>query len=229
MISGITIGVTDCDKFDNYKNWLEAEPGVKVIRLSAVENNIDDIGHCDGIVLSGGEDVHPKYYSKLEYLQDCHVNDARDAFEWKVLEHIKQDQLPLLGICRGLQITNVFFGGTLIPDIPKAGKPDHSKFPERDRYHSVLVKDGSLLSKVTASAQGEINSSHHQSADVIGHGLIANSFSEDGIVEGIERKNPVGLPYLMLVQWHPERMTNLESAFSKNIKLNFLDAVRAND
>lgn len=137
MKANITIGVTDCDKFDNYKNWLETEPNVKVIRLSADKDNIADIQECDGIVLSGGEDVHPKYYNKLEYLADCHVNDARDAFEWKVLEQIQKDRLPLLGICRGLQITNVFFGGTLIPDIPKSGKPDHSKFPERDRYHSI--------------------------------------------------------------------------------------------
>lgn len=228
MKTTITIGVTDCDKFDNYKNWLEAESGVTVVRLSPSQNNIEDINQCDGIVLSGGEDVHPKYYNKLEYLSDCHVNDARDTFEWKVLEHVQQDKLPLLGICRGLQITNVFFGGTLIPDIPKSGKPDHSKFPEKDRYHAVVVKEGSLLSKATATTKGEINSSHHQSANVIGKGLVANSFSEDGIVEGIEREKQDGFPYLMLVQWHPERMTNLESVFSKNIKLNFLQAVKTN-
>ena len=228
MKSSITIGITDCDKFDNYKNWLETEPNVKVIHLSADKNNLDDMNLCDGIILSGGEDVHPKYYNKLEYLQDCHVNDARDAFEWRVLEQVQKERLPLLGICRGLQITNVFFGGTLIPDIPKSGKPDHSKFPDKDRYHPIIVNEGSLLAKATESVKGEINSSHHQCADAIGQGLIANSFSEDGIVEGIERVKSEGFPYLLLVQWHPERMTDPKSAFSKNIKKSFLEGVRNN-
>jgi putative glutamine amidotransferase len=226
-MKSLTIGITDCDKFDNYKTWFETEPGITVIRLSQKENNLGDIQQCDGIVLSGGEDVHPKYYNKLEYLDDCHVNNERDAFEWNVLEQVQKSKLPLLGICRGLQITNVFFGGTLIPDIPKAGKSNHSKFPKQDRYHTVTVKEGSLLFSTTSVANGEINSSHHQCADGLGEGLIANSFSEDGIIEGIERKSPEGLPYLMLVQWHPERMTDQQSVFSKNIKTSFLEGVRA--
>jgi putative glutamine amidotransferase len=224
MKSEITIGVTDCEKFENYKTWFEAEPGVSVIRLSQHENNLADIEKCDGVVLSGGEDVHPKLYNKPEYIADCHVNHARDTFEWKVLEHVKKESLPLLGICRGLQITNVFFGGTLIPDILKSGKPNHSKFPQDDRYHAIKVNAGTLLSKVTA-ASGEINSSHHQSADKLGEGLIANSFSPDGIIEGIERKNPSDSPFLLLVQWHPERMNDQENVFSKNIKKSFLKAV----
>ncbi len=225
MKSGITIGITDCEKFDNYKVWFEAEPGVKVIRLSQKENNAADVQKCDGVVLSGGEDVHPKLYNKPEYLNDCHVNDKRDTFEWKVLERVQQVNLPLLGICRGLQIANVFFGGTLIPDIPKAGKPDHSKLPHQDRYHDVTVNADSLLFKVTTAMHGEVNSSHHQTVDKLGEGLIANSFSPDGIVEGIERKNPSGKPFLLLVQWHPERMTNPESVFSKNVKKSFLKAI----
>lgn len=228
MKSNVTIGITDCDKFDNYKTWFEAEPGVSVIRLSQHQNNFDDIKKCDGIVLSGGEDVHPKLYNKPEYIADCHVNHARDVFEWKVLEHVKNGNLPLLGICRGLQIANVFFGGTLIPDILKSGKTNHSKFPQEDRYHPIKVSSGTLLHKVTADA-GEINSSHHQSADTVGEGLIANSFSPDGIIEGIERKKPDGLPFLLLVQWHPERMNDPENVFSKNIKKTFLKAVAENN
>src|SRR5687767_1201917 len=110
MKSGVTIGITDCEKFDNYKTWFEQEPGVNVIRLSQKENNLDDIQKCAGIVLSGGEDVHPKFYNKPEFLSDCDVNNERDSFEWKVLEQAQTKHLPLLGICRGLQITNVFFG-----------------------------------------------------------------------------------------------------------------------
>ena len=228
MKSEITIGITDCEKFDNYKAWFETERGISVIRLSQKENNLEDIQKCDGVVLSGGEDVHPKLYNKPEYLSDCHVNNERDIFEWKVLEYVQNENLPLLGICRGLQITNVFFGGTLIPDITKAGKSDHRKLPDQDQYHSVTVHVGSLLSKATAAIRGEINSSHHQSADRLGEELMANSFSADGIIEGIERKNPSGAPFLLLVQWHPERMNDQESVFSKNIKKSFLKAVAEN-
>ncbi len=224
MKPGITIGITDCEKFDNYKTWFETEPGVNVICLSQKENNFTDIQKCDGVVLSGGEDVHPKLYNKPEYLSDCHVNSERDIFEWRVLEYVQNENLPLLGICRGLQITNVFFGGTLIPDILKSGKPNHSKFPENDRYHAIQVTASTLLFETTG-VSGEINSSHHQSADKLGEGLIANSFSPDGIIEGIERKNPTSEPFLLLVQWHPERMRDQESVFSKNIKRSFLKAV----
>lgn len=228
MKASLTIGITDCEKFDNYITWFEIEPGVRVIRLSQHENNLADIQKCDGVVLSGGEDVHPKLYNKPEYLADCHVNHARDTFEWKVLEHVQKENLPLLGICRGLQIANVFFGGTLIPDILKSGKPSHKKFPENDRYHPVKVNADTLLFKATA-ASGEINSSHHQSACMLGEGLVANSFSPDGIIEGIERKNLIGEPFLLLVQWHPERMMDQENVFSKNIKKIFLKAVTEND
>ncbi len=228
MKSAVTIGITDCDKFDNYKTWFENEPGVSVIRLSQKENNLVDIQKCDGVVLSGGEDVHPVLYNKPEYLSDCQVNQERDTFEWKVLEQVLNKNLPLLGICRGLQITNVFFGGTLIPDIRKAGNPDHSKLPNSDRHHAVMVNPDTLLFNTTGVLSGEINSSHHQSAGKLGEGLIANSFSADGIVEGIERKSSSESPFLLLVQWHPERMIDQESVFSKDVKRSFLKAVAQN-
>ena len=74
---------------------------------------------------------------------------------------------------------------------------------------------------------GEINSAHHQSADKIGQGLTGNAASDDGVVEGLERVQQDGKPFLLLVQWHPERMSNLESNFSRNIKNKFLETVRA--
>jgi len=131
-----------------------------------------------------------------------------------------------LGICRGLQLANVFFGGNLIPDIPATGKPDHSKVNGIDRYHNVSVVENSILKQIVGTTNGEVNSAHHQSADRIGNDLVISAISEDGIIEGLERKQTQDDPFLVLVQWHPERMTNLESVFSKNIKLRFLDEVR---
>ena len=224
----ITIGITDCGKFTNYQRWLASEPWINIIRLGYKQDNFNEIKNCNGILLTGGQDVHPKFYNKPEYLPYCHETDERrDEFELSVLEYTQQHQLPVLGICRGLQITNVFAGGTLLPDIVSAGNADHTKQDETsDRYHQVYVKENSLLEEIVQSLKGEINSAHHQGADKVGHGLVGNATSADGIVEGLERVETNSKAFLLLVQWHPERMNNLESEFSKNIKNRFLESVR---
>lgn len=225
MRKKVVIGITDCSKFSNYEKWITDEPNTEVIKLSQETHNVQDFGKCDGIILSGGDDVHPRFYNKLEYLQYCHeIDERRDEFEWKVLEFTQEKMIPVLGICRGLQIANVFFGGTLIPDIPSFGKFNHSKFPEKDRRHAVQVDPYSELKKIVGEAQGEVNSAHHQSVEMVGKGLIANSISPDGIVEGMELAEKDNKPYLMLVQWHPERMVDQKNPFAKNIKDSFLDA-----
>jgi putative glutamine amidotransferase len=221
----ITIGITECSKYANYQKWIESE-GVEVIQLSFSSNNLKDIERCHGIIMSGGEDVHPGYYHKKEYVTECgEINEKRDAFEWKVLEHATNQNLPLLGICRGLQITNVFYGGTLIPDLQNRNKENHKSFEKGDRYHAVQVIENSMMHQITNSLQGEINSSHHQAADAVGKGLRINSLSPDGVIEGLEKIDSRG-SYFMLVQWHPERMNNPENVFSKKIKESFLQAIR---
>jgi putative glutamine amidotransferase len=231
-MKNIVIGITDCHKYLNYERWIGDQPGVDVIKLSYHENNFSDIGKCNGIILSGGSDINPRLYNQPEFLAYCNpkdIDESRDEFEWKVLQNAEEGQLPVLGICRGLQLVNVFFGGTLVPDIPAFGKFNHAKFKEgEDREHLVQVDKNSVLYKITGQETGEINSAHHQSADMPGYGLVVNALSPDGVVEGMEKKDAAGKSFLLLVQWHPERMTDLESIFSKNIKQSFLDAVRNN-
>ncbi len=226
MASNIVIGITTCGKFDNYKRWIEQEPGVEVVRLN-YDDDGDAFRRCDGMLLSGGEDIHPRYYGKEEYLKLCHeIDEKRDALEWKALEHADKNGTPVLGICRGLQVVNVFFGGTLLPHVPAVGKFDHAKIDGNDRYHTVTVDSNSLLKKVVGTTEGVVNSAHHQAADRIARGLVANALSPDGIVEGLEREHGTSGSFLLLVQWHPERMKDLQSPFSKNIKETFLQAVR---
>jgi len=243
------IGITDCgDKYPTYEKWILSQnslvgaPHIEVIKLGYKLNNLHEIEQCDGIVLTGGEDVHPSLYNRPEFLSLCNPNfmdERRDEFEWKVCEHVFNKQMPVLGICRGLQLANVFLGGTLIPDIPTAGKENHSKYCEgQDRYHNIEILHDSELSKITNIVFGDVNSAHHQSADIIAKRLKINALSDDRVVEGLEfdtshstEPNSVaersGSHFLMLVQWHPERIINAEqNNFSYKIRQNFVEHIQ---
>lgn len=224
------VGVTDCSKYDNYAKWITQDPDIEAVLLGYRQNSFMDIERCHGVLLSGGEDVHPTFYNKPEYLPYCYkddVDEKRDEFELKVIDYTQQKGLPLLGICRGLQIANVFFGGSLIPDIPTFKQSNHSKIDGNDRYHQIHTEANTRLRDITGHEMGEVNSAHHQSVERPAEGFIVSALSTDGIVEGIERQYPDGKPFMLLVQWHPERMADQESAFSRNIRKSFIDTLRA--
>ena len=183
----LTIGITDCNKFKNYEDWLASEK-VTVVKLSPKEKNLTDIDKCDGIVLSGGEDVHPKYYGHPEWMTrkeelKLDVNEERDEFEMKVIDQAYKKKIPILGICRGLQIANVYFKGTLIPDIRAESLKQHSKESDADKTHTLKVEEDSCLNGIILNHSGNVNSAHHQAADKIGEGLKVSARSQDGTVE----------------------------------------------
>ncbi|PLK43100.1 gamma-glutamyl-gamma-aminobutyrate hydrolase family protein [Emticicia sp. TH156] len=225
----ITIGITDCgDKHPIYEKWiLRQNADIKIIRLGYRQNNLDDVKFCDGVLLTGGEDVNPRFYFKPENLPLCNsefMDEKRDEFEWKICEYVFANKVPLLGICRGLQFVNVFLGGTLIGDIPSIGKNNHSKYYEgKDRYHLIEVSPDSTLAGIAGATSGEINSAHHQSVDIPAQTLKINAMSEDGIVEGLEWK-AVSDHALTLVQWHPERIENEHNPFNYRIREVFINA-----
>ena len=228
----LIIGITDCSKWKNYHDWF-ASPNVEVIKLSPKQNNLSDLEKCDGVVLSGGEDVHPKYYGKPSYMKKknelkLEVNEARDKFELKVIHEAVKNKKPILGICRGLQIANVYFKGTLIPDLQGKTRTRHSKNEGYDQTHEVKVQEDSCLSAIIHSEKGIVNSAHHQSAEKIGKGLKVTATDTEGTVEAIEWKNPKNKPFLLLVQWHPERMKEQESAFAKSLREKFLEELKKN-
>ncbi|KQS41610.1 gamma-glutamyl-gamma-aminobutyrate hydrolase family protein [Pedobacter sp. Leaf194] len=228
------IGVTDCSKFDIYSNWiLSYDENIQVVKLGYKLNNFEEIEKCQGILLTGGEDVHPKFYKMPEYYSYCYeddVDEQRDEFEFRVMEYTEKNGIPLLGICRGMQVGNVFFGGTLIPDIATWGKFDHSKMPDKsDRYHEVLVNPTSWLSTIVNTDRGLVNSNHHQSTDRTGKGLVVSAISPDGVTEAMERLYPDGKAFLLFVQWHPERLKDRQSPFSRNLHEAFINAVELNN
>lgn len=229
--SKIIIGITDCGrKFHYYEDWIRKfDNRAEVIKLSYSFNNFSEAEKCDGFLLSGGHDVHPRFYNKPDYLEllDPKEIDAhRDEFELKVMDYSQRKQKPLLGICRGLQLANVYFGGTLVPDIfLHLNVEGHNDEEDGDLLHRVLVEEQTMLNKIVEEKTGEVNSSHHQSADKIGERLRVNALSEDGVVEGLEWQDAQNKPALLLVQWHPERMRNQESSFAKNVRSYFMREV----
>jgi putative glutamine amidotransferase len=228
MSSPLTIGITECGKWDKYTSWVRrGDPSLEIIKLSWKENSLDALDRCHGVVLTGGEDVHPRFYGAAERANELdpkQVNEWRDEFELKLIERALRKESPVLGICRGLQIANVHFGGTLVLDLLSTGKPGHSKSQGYDRTHPVRLTAGSLLEKSIGIDHGEVNSAHHQAADRIGQGLRLSATSDDGVIEALEWMELDQKPFLLLVQWHPERMQNLESPFSKNLLAEFTKA-----
>ena len=227
MILGVSYNQPE--DLPNYTAWVGRRvPGIHWIRLSHADDNPEDLDRCSGLILTGGGDVHPRYYGKPEEVSLARgVSEERDRFEFALIERALSKDLPILGICRGMQVFNVALHGSLFTDLQIAGHQDHGKIkPGVDRSHSVIVVPDSALHGIVARGAGEVNSSHHQAVDLPGDGLQIAARSPDGVTEAagwIDRKRH---PFLLLVQWHPERMANRDSAFSNGILRGFIDAVQ---
>jgi len=216
-------------KYQYYIDWLNTE-GVEIVRLSVADDNLKEINNCDGLVLSGGIDVHPKFYGgKPGYPGEPEeFNEKRDEFEIAAFHSAENNDIPILGICRGMQLINVIHKGTLIQSL---GFEDLNKIHkgEPDKSHAVNVEPGTILYDVLGSKEVEINSAHHQAIDKLGEGLMINARSNEGIVEGIERRDKSGKPFLLGVQWHPERMFRFQlenSPASKAIRERFFREIK---
>lgn len=213
------IGLTRSNSnFVKYYKWLE-DNELPYIVLDWETNNFDDIKKCSALVLTGGVDIFPEFYNDWEdgKKREDYIPE-RDGFEFKLLEYALENKLPILGICRGLQVINCKLNGSLISDIETIRNSNHKKITEtEDRLHSVNVKSNTLLHEIIGESTGTINSSHHQAIDRIGEGLLVSARADDGIIEAVEWETKEGKPFMLAVQWHPERMPDKNSGFSKNI------------
>jgi len=160
----------------------------------------------DGIILSGGGDISPAAYGAPAEDGLVDVEPARDLAEQDLLRCAAECHTPVLGICRGLQLMNVAFGGTLRQDLRHETVTDHhpKHVPDTVPAHPVIIEPGSLLATAVAAEQIDVNSTHHQAVDVVGRPLRVTARSFDGVVEALELAEPDF--WMVGVQWHPEAM-----------------------
>ena len=162
---------------------------------------------CDGLLLTGGEDMDPSWYgaSPSAFLEQ--PSQERDLFELALFAVARQRELPILGICRGIQLINVALGGTLFQDLAseRPGSVNHTQTGGRNtRSHSVRFQTGSRVAQALVATETTVNSVHHQAIKDLAPGLIATGWSSDGLIEAVE--NEPGASWILAVQWHPEEM-----------------------
>ena len=162
------------------------------------------IDMADGIVFPGGEDLRPSWRRHAPQVR--HRDPEQDRQELFMLRYLLTTGKPYLAVCRGVQLVNVAFGGTLYQDLASQydSPVDHAMFHVGDGIiHHVKVKPGTLLSTIVKNERLPVNSRHHQAIKALGAGLKVNALSEDGLIEGIEHED--GYPGLAF-QWHPENL-----------------------
>jgi len=146
------IAITDNFKpnFEQYVQWLKrGDDALTIVTLSYVLDNMSELDRCHGLVLTGGGDVDPRFYHREDAGESVHGVDAkRDEFEFAVIDRALERAMPMLGICRGLQVVNVKFGGTLIPDLLSSGYNNHRPTGNEELRHPLRIGSGTLLAHV---------------------------------------------------------------------------------
>jgi putative glutamine amidotransferase len=163
------------------------------------------VDRLDGIVFTGGGDMDPGRYGEEPYPEVRRVNAARDEFELLLVHEAKERRLPVLAICRGLQVVNVALGGTLIQDIPSViGSTDHGVEGDAvyEAHQSITIDANSHIAKAVGKTELMVNSIHHQAVKDLAPGFRAVAWADDGVIEGIQHEDSEWP--LLAVQWHPE-------------------------
>ena len=185
-----------------------AKPG-EIELVSASDAGRIRVQSFDGVLFAGGEDVDPAFYGEEKKHDSVQVDRRRDEFELKLLERALDRRLPIFGICRGTQMINVKFGGTLYQDLESDTAPQfkHKQDGRRsDTTHQVTLTDPDSRLAGVFRGSCRVNSLHHQAIKRLGRGLKVTAHSEDGLVEAVEAADDY--PFLMAVQWHPEELVS---------------------
>jgi len=191
----------------NYAEQVAAAGGVPVL-LPPVPGIGAAVSRLDGLLLTGGGDIDPGRYGAQPHPRTSRVSGPRDAAELEVLDAALAAGMPVLGVCRGMQLLNVARGGTLCQHLPSdAG---HAPAPGTFGAHPVRVAAGTRLAAIIgASGAGvDVPTAHHQAIDRLGDGLVATAWAADGVIEAVEPAAGNVEQFLLAVQWHPEAGTD---------------------
>ncbi len=211
----ITIGISKGapeQYYGNYAKFLKAaDSNIICIDLyhMPIDSALDLLHQCSGLLISGGPDVYPGRYGLAEDTVKCgSIDFFRDSLEFALIGKAKQLEMPILGICRGLQIFNIYHGGTLFADIPTDLDTlvTHRCKDTYNCMHDVRVIKGSSLHTYAGITMGITNSNHHQGIRRLGTGIRAIARTDEGLIEAIEYEDRMDMPFFLGVQWHPERM-----------------------
>lgn len=216
----------------NYCNAIRQAGGIPVILpLELSEEEAATVAEkFDGLLLSGGPDIHPFLFGE-ETLKGCgDVSFLRDSVEIALFHHMYNRRKPVLGICRGAQLMNIALGGDIYQDINSQlqGEPRIAHiqpFHYSAASHHVSVAEGSLLRRITGSDTIEVNSAHHQAVRNTAPGALVSARSADGLTEALELP---GYPFLLGVQWHPEYLYE-NYAHARSLFQAFVQACPQND
>jgi putative glutamine amidotransferase len=193
--------------------------------VSTLEEAREAVGRFDGLLLTGGKDLEATRYGQTTRHPDSLGSPARNASDLYFARAAQERGTPTLGVCLGIQVMNVEFGGSLLQHIPEdlPGSLEHEEENEEtdNPEHAVTVEPGTLLARVLGQQTGIVNSYHHQSVDRVAPGFRVAARSPDGVIEAIERTDH---PFYIGVQWHPERMPDAPS--TRRLMGAFLDAAR---
>jgi putative glutamine amidotransferase len=193
--------------------------------LTGESDAAEILERVDGLVLTGGEDIDPSWYGAPPHAKLGEVQKERDATEIAIVRAARERGLPTLAICRGIQLVNVAFGGTLVQDIPSErpnSLPHNPAGPRDRRTHSVDIIPDSALARAIGAEKIEVNSFHHQCPDRIAPGLRVTATAPDGIVEGLE-SDDAGW-WMLAVQWHPEELDRTSEPWDRGLFSAFASA-----
>ena len=199
-----TVAITPCKKPRDYEAAVR-RAGATPKPLSLDDPTVSALDGVDGLLLTGGDDVDPALYGEAPHPTYDVSETGRDAFEIDLIRRALAADLPVLAICRGLQVLNVALGGTLIQDIPSepgALLQHDAHGPPTTLAHTVAVTPGSCLAALVGPDDTRaVNSRHHQSIRALGEGLVVTGTSPDGVIEAAEVP---AARFCVGVQWHPE-------------------------
>jgi len=218
--------------YEAYGKWLKKADSSVIyydLYFKSLDSALILFDQCDALILSGGPDVYSVLHGKVADTLRCDPPDhKRDSLEFMLIEKALERGIPILGICRGMQILNVAMGGSLIIDIPD--DYDTSivhRCPHADTcYHNIKISEGSLLYQISGISKGIVNTNHHQAIDRLAESFEIIATTQDGLTEAIQWIDLKEKPFLLGVQWHPERM-DTANILSLSIAKFFLKKARS--